>query len=426
MGPQPLAVSSGTCNAGLTCASALTIDLIISRPYKNIFAILSIICSAVAGILSFIPMNRNMVLLAALAAACGPTAKAIRPELQLNPQNTSELSALHERYRVAAISKRAFKPADYWTAVTQYTTGSVSKTEVGQSADGRPLYLLSYGNGPVRVLLWSQMHGDESTASMALADVVHYLHTGDQRTRQWADKVTIYMLPVLNPDGADRFHRENALGIDINRDARVQSTPEARTLKAVRDRVQPQFGFNLHDQNVRTRVGNTDRTAAIALLAPPTDATGAVNDVRRRAIHIAAVVRNAIEPLVGGHIAKYDESFNPRAFGDLMQQWGTSTVLIESGGWRGDPEKQHLRKVNFVALVAALDAIADNTYAQADRTAYESLPSNGRAARDLLVRGGTVVIPGFAPYRADIAVDAEERAGSVTSRVAEIGDLDEV
>jgi hypothetical protein len=126
--------------------------------------------------------------------------------------------------------------------------------------------------------------------------------------------------------------------------------------------------------------------------------------------------------MVGGHIAKYDESFNPRAFGDLMQQWGTSTVLIESGGWRGDPEKQYLRKVNFVALVAALDRIADGTYESFDVAAYQSLPSNGRAARDLVIRGGTVVIPGFEPYRADIAIDLETGFDD-SPRVVEIGDL---
>jgi hypothetical protein len=191
--------------------------------------------------------------------------------------------------------------------------------------------------------------------------------------------------------------------------------------------VQPRFGFNLHDQNVRTRVGNSERTAAISLLAPPFDATGAVNDVRRRAQQVAAVIRNSVEPLVEGHITKYDESFNPRAFGDLMQQWGTSTVLIESGGWRGDPEKQHLRKANFVGLVSAFDAIADGSFAAAPVRDYESLPANGRAARDLLIRGGTVVIPGLAPYRADVAIDLEDaRPGSPAgSRVAEVGDLAE-
>lgn len=372
-------------------------------------------------------MKRIRLLSLALVAACSTAAPPHTP-VPAWKASTPVLASLHDQYLVRDIAQRVFTHQQYWTAVAPFTTGAVRKEEIGRSAEGRPIYLLTYGQGPVRILLWSQMHGDESTASMALADLLQYLHHGDERTQRWAERLTIYMIPLLNPDGAERFQRENALAIDVNRDARMLSTPEARTLKAVRDRLQPRFGFNLHDQNVRTRVGNSARTAAISLLAPPFDATGSVNDVRRRAQQVAAVIRNSVEPLVEGHITKYDESFNPRAFGDLMQQWGTSTVLIESGGWRADPEKQHLRKVNFVALVAAFDAIADGSFAQAAVRDYESLPGNGRAARDLVIRGGTVVIPGLAPYRADVAIDVEEtRPGSAPgSRVVEVGDLAEV
>jgi hypothetical protein len=59
---------------------------------------------------------------------------------------------------------------------------------------------------------------------------------------------------------------------------------------------------------------------------------------------------------------------------------------------------------------------------------YEGLPPNGRAARDLVIRGGTIVIPGLASYRADIAIDLEDaRPGRMAgSRIAEVGDLAEV
>ena len=363
----------------------------------------------------------------ALVAACS-TAAPPHTAAPSSKASTPALAALHDRVLVRDISSRIFTHQQYWDAVSGFTTGAIRREEAGRSAEGRPIYLLTFGQGPTRVLLWSQMHGDESTASMALADLLQYLHAGDERTRRWAEQLTIYMIPMLNPDGAERFQRENALGIDVNRDARSLATPEARTLKAVRDRLQPQFGFNLHDQNARTRVGNSARTAAISLLAPPFDDRGSMNDVRRRAQHIAAVIRHSLEPLVGGHITKYDESFNPRAFGDLMQQWGTSTVLIESGGWRGDAEKQHLRKANFVALVTAFDAMATGSYARTSLRDYESLPANGRAARDLLILGGTVVIPGLAPYRADIAIDFEEARPDRqrSARIAEVGDLAEV
>lgn len=333
------------------------------------------------------------------------------------------LAELQRRYRVDPIRTRRFDHDLYWKAIGPYLDGPLASEEVGESAEGRSIRLVRYGHGPRSVLLWSQMHGDESTATMALADLIHYLHDArDARTARWADQLTILMVPMLNPDGAQSFTRHNAYGIDINRDARALATPEGRILKGLRDRYRPDFGFNLHDQNPRTRVGETGRTVAIALLAPATDSTGQVDPTRLRARLVAARVRAAVEPFVGGHVTRYDDTFNPRAFGDNMQRWGTSTVLIESGGWRGDPEKQYLRQVNFVALASALDAIGSGDYEASDLAAYDSLPTNGDAAVDGLVRGGTVVVPGFEPFRADISYDVDEGG----SRIVEIGYLEGV
>lgn len=336
---------------------------------------------------------------------------------------------LQQRIKVPNLDQRRFSYRELWAALDPVTSpGSpVRAEEIGRSGEGRALRMVSFGSGPVNVLLWSQMHGDESTATMSLADLFTWFATspGDPRVERLARQLTVYAIPMLNPDGAERFQRRNAYGIDINRDARALSTPEAQALRGVQQRLQPDFGFNLHDQNVRTRVGGSERLAAIALLAPPPDDSGRGSPGFRRAEHLAATIRRAIEPLVGGHIARYDDTFNPRAFGDLMQSWGTSTVLIESGGWAKDPEKQHLRSVNFVGLVAALEAIASGDYARTDPDLYRTLPPNGRSATDLLITGGTLVVPGLEPIRADIAVEYDQPLLERGGEIAEIGDLRE-
>jgi len=338
-----------------------------------------------------------------------------------------ELLSIHAHHRIPTLAGRRFDHATLWSTIAPIIDAApaLQREEIGRSVHGRPIHLVRYGTGPTGVLLWSQMHGDESTATMALADLFAFLAAEPDAplARRLAEKLTVLAIPMLNPDGAERFERRNAQGIDINRDARALATPEARILKGAQERFRPAFGFNLHDQNVRTRVGNGAAGAAIALLAPAPNGEGIETEAHRKATHLAAAIRRAIEPIVGGHITRYDDEFNPRAFGDLMQSWDVATVLIESGGWAGDPEKQVLRAVNFVAILAALDAIATGAFADADPRDYLTLPENGRAVNDLVVRGGTVVAPGLPPLRADVAIDFDDPLHRTGPRLADIGDL---
>ncbi|MCH7939718.1 MAG: hypothetical protein IID13_08225 [Candidatus Marinimicrobia bacterium] len=292
----------------------------------------------------------------------------------------------------------------------------------GHSVQKRPIHLVTLGRGPKKVLLWSQMHGDEPTATGALFDVFNYLmmHRGEPFTQAILDSITIYAVPMLNPDGARQSSRRNAQGLDINRDARDRQTPEGRLLIELKDRLQPDFGFNLHNQNARRTVGDTGRLAAIALMAPPFDAQEADNPVRLRAKQVAVVIYQALGPELSGHISKYDADYMPRAFGDAMQNWGVSTVLIESGGWYTDAGR-YLQKLNFIALLAAFSAIGDDSYATADPAIYDALPENGRPIYDLIIRDVQVIDgTGIAPFKADVAVNFDNGRGLI----ADLGDLD--
>jgi len=333
------------------------------------------------------------------------------------------------RYRNPAISTRRFTHREFWTAVSPSLNTPAARVEtIGQSILGRDIRAVTFGNGPTRVLLWSQMHGDESTATMALADIFRFLAEADGSPlrQRLLRELTVVFVPMLNPDGAELFQRQNAVGIDVNRDARRLATPEARALKALRDELRPQFGFNLHDQNARTRAGEAGPPSGIALLPPAYNEAKSYNEVRTRARLVAATLATAFAREIPGRVAKYDDEFNPRAFGDLMQQWGTSTVLIESGALPGDPQKQRLRALHFAGILLALDAIATRGYETADARAYEGLPFNEGGAFDLLVRGGRLVPPGKPPMQADIAINYDDAVARTGGHVRDVGDLAEI
>jgi hypothetical protein len=145
--------------------------------------------------------------------------------------------------------------------------GQLSLESVGRSVEGREIQLATLGRGPRRVLLWSQMHGDEPSATPALVDLAHDLLAGDSPERRLVlERLTLLLLPMLNPDGAERYARRNAQAVDLNRDALLLSTPEGQLLKRVRDKYEPELGFNLHDQNRRTTVGDSGVRATIAIV----------------------------------------------------------------------------------------------------------------------------------------------------------------
>jgi hypothetical protein len=297
-----------------------------------------------------------------------------------------------------------------------------SLSRIGESIEGRSINLILAGTGPRRVLLWSQMHGDEPTATLALLDILHLFTMRDHPT--WVDtllqELTLCMIPLVNPDGAERRERRNAVGIDINRDARMAATPEARTLLRAHQDLQPEFGFNLHDQDLNS-AGSAPAVAALALLAPPADPERTITRARLKAMRIGALISRVLDRFAGGHITRYDDTFEPRGFGDLFQGAGTGTLLIESGDWPGDPDKNFIRKLNAVAILTALHSIARCSYEDEDVEHYLTLPPNGKQVFDVLIRGLLLQHPGGWTSGTDLGLLRQR--GTTLLTVKDVGDL---
>lgn len=380
-----------------------------------------------AGDVRFMNMNRKLVLLFTLITTTTQAQELAR-----------RLYDAHDLYKEQTFTHRRFKHGDIVPLLDSLNgQGPLSVTQVGESFEKRSIYQVKAGAGNKNVLLWSQMHGDEATATMALFDIFNFLKAegdGFDSLRQTIlTNLTLYAVPMLNPDGAQRFQRRTALDIDMNRDALRLQTPEGRLLKELQQTLTPLVGFNLHDQNPRYSVGKTGKQAVLSFLATAYDPARSVNEVRKRSMQLIVGMNRVLQPFVPGQIARYDDEFEPRAFGDNIQKWGTTLVLIESGGYAGDSEKMRIRQLNFVAILTALEAIATESYASENTaeqviTEYQALPENSRTLFDVLIRNATVVRNGRR-VTVDVGINRyEENADSARtfryhSKVEEIGDL---
>jgi hypothetical protein len=301
---------------------------------------------------------------------------------------TNSLYETYESYKESTLNKRRIKHHELLPLINNYRQNpKFDVTTVGSSIEGRSLSLISIGSGETDVFLWSQMHGNEPTATQAIFDILNFLDRNDFENEigEILKNLRLHFLPMLNPDGAEVFQRRNTLGIDINRDALRLQSPESKTLKSVRDSLNADFGFNLHDQSTYYNAERTSKPATISYLAPAYNYEKDVNEVRANAMKVIVYMNNIIQKYAPGQVGRYNDDFEPRAFGDNIQKWGTSTILIESGGYPGDVEKQEIRKLNYVSILSAIYTIAKENYRDIAISEYEKIPQNDRKLFDLKI-----------------------------------------
>jgi hypothetical protein len=377
-----------------------------------------------------VPRHQSLLLPLILVAIVG-AAPPQRAAVTVTPQDLAQLwDAEHVSPPVPPLMDSADVERQLH-ALSERNPNLFQLETVGKSVEGRAIDMVTIGNGSRRVLLWSQMHGDEPTATAALFDVFAYLdrHHDDESVRRMLSSLTLYVIPMLNPDGAERFQRRNAQGIDINRDALRAQTPEGRALKAVRDRFNPSVGFNLHNENWRTSVGDPPKPASISLLAVAYDKARDENAGRKLTKKLCAVIRDSLEPFASGQIGRYDDAFEVRAFGDNLTLWGTPVVLIETGPYPSADPDPPLVRMNFVGILSALDALATGRVDKADPSRYESLPVNESRMLTVLVSNATVVNgAGVPPFTADVGINVNRRVRIVDGNrtLVRIGTIDDL
>lgn len=269
--------------------------------------------------------------------------------------------------------------------MSEYATWTSAKV---YSLENRPIYILKAGKNLPKIVLWSQMHGNESTGTYALTDLLVHLQEDHKLLGSLLDQYSIVVIPMLNPDGAERFTRHNALGSDLNREGLRTLSPETKILKDILSD-ETFLAFNLHDQRTLFSVSGTSTPATLSLLAPSSK-TQQGESARSTAI---AIISKALESLETGsrkYISRFSDEYYPQAMGEWCTDRGIATILVECGGYYNDFHRLKSREMCFLFLKNALSALFDSGVSS---QAYLTLPENSQNLRDVLLRNVPVQTP---------------------------------
>lgn len=300
------------------------------------------------------------------------------------------------------------------------------KSTLGKSFLGDEIYRLKIGNGPIKILVWSQMHGNESTGTRAMLDVLEFLKCNEKWSDSILKSISLHCIPMLNPDGANAYNRRNGYGVDLNRDFIQESSPEIKILKNYVNVFHPNYLFNLHDQRSIFNVGNTSKTATLAFLAPSADENRTITSDRIRSMAVIDSMNKNLQKVLPGHIARFSDEFYPTSTGDNFMKLGYPSILFETGHYPNDYSRNTVRKFNALAIILALDKIAQMEEASVGD--YFSIPKNNQQFLDVVLRNVSIQSQGVKALT-DIGIYYVETLNTERSeiewiaRVEEVGDL---
>ena len=254
---------------------------------------------------------------------------------------------------------------------------------LGFSVGEAPVYYLKLGSGSLNILIWSQMHGNESTSTKSLIDLISFLKSNG---KDYLNYVTFHIVPILNPDGALNYTRDNFNGIDLNRDFLNFSQPESRLLKDLYDSVKPDFCFNLHDQRSIYSVKGTNKSSIISLLSPTVDNSKSETSSRIKSMKVICSIYSKLNKVIEGHVSRFNDDYNPNCVGEAFQTHGTPTILFESGQFGEDYNRENTREFMCLSLISAVQSIVKLEYEKIVHKKYYLIPENDKRFFDVLIK----------------------------------------
>jgi hypothetical protein len=338
-----------------------------------------------------------------------------------------EYDKLHVQYKEKTIQGRYLiletiaKFVDSWEIKNRWQI-------IGQSVQDRPIYKCQIGSGKIKILIWSQMHGNESTTTKGLIDFLNLLQGDSEIAKVVLKTYSFYVIPMLNPDGAEVYTRVNANEVDLNRDFQNLTQPESQLLMHCFKDFKPHYCYNLHDQRTIFGVGAAGKPATISFLAPAFNDIKAYDDNRLKSVESIMNMVAVLQRLIPGQIGRFDDGFNINCAGDTFQSLKTPTILIEAGHFPHDYEREETRKYVFIALLSAFYSSNENYTVDDTLSDYLRIPQNIPNYFDFVYKNVTIkydyssFITNFALQFSEVLVGNKIQFNGF---VAKVGSLDD-
>ena len=264
-------------------------------------------------------------------------------------------------------------------------------TEIGKSVQQRPIHQVKIGTGKTKILMWSQMHGNEPTTTKGLFDFFNFLSKDSELAQQIKNKYTLLCIPMLNPDGAFAYTRENANSVDLNRDAYLASQPEMKLLRILYEEFKPDYCYNLHDQRTIFGTEGFNLPATMSFLAPAFNKDRDYNEVRMKAIVIINKMNRVLQEYIPYQIGRFDDSYNVNCTGDYFTTQNTPTILFEAGHFQMDYDRDESRKYVFISLLSSLLDNYENVIVDNELDNYLRIPQNNKRFFDFIYKNVKII-----------------------------------
>lgn len=132
--------------------------------------------------------------------------------------------------------------------------GFVSTASIGRSTFGQhiPLVIIRDPKVPVestaRMFVICRQHGNEPASTEGMLSIIRsYFSQSENCDPKLLDRVTLLIVPMMNPDGSAQHKRRNAKGVDLNRDWVAQTQPETQAVARAIKKWRPNLIIDAHE-----------------------------------------------------------------------------------------------------------------------------------------------------------------------------------